>query len=158
MAHHRFYVLIAALVLLPAFAAGPQGFEHWTPAAIHQREQALSKNVQPDHSSRETLADYGDHRYRLLYRDGDGYPEQHDHIIDIVIVQTGEATLVLGGRMIGQKTGSGAGEWTGAKLEGGATHRLAAGDVVQIPAGVPHSFLVQPGKHITYMLLKIPAR
>ena len=157
MAQHRFFPLIA-LVLLPAFAAGPEGFEHWTPTAIHQREQVLSKNVQPDHSSRETLADYHDHRFRLLYRDGDGYPEQHDNIIDIVIVQTGEATLVLGGTMIGQKQSSGAGEWTGMRLEGGATHPLAAGDVVQIPARVPHSFLVPPGKHITYMLLKIPAR
>ena len=28
----------------------------------------------------ETLADYGDHRFRLLYRDADGVPEQHDAI------------------------------------------------------------------------------
>ena len=36
------------------------------------------KNVAPDHSSRETLADYGDHRFRLLYRDANGLPEEHD--------------------------------------------------------------------------------
>jgi hypothetical protein len=34
-------------------------------------------------SARETLADYGDHRFRLLYRDADGVPEQHDTIVDV---------------------------------------------------------------------------
>jgi len=28
---------------------------------------------------------------------------------------------------------------------------------VHIPAGVPHAFLVPAGKHLTYVLLKIPA-
>jgi quercetin dioxygenase-like cupin family protein len=37
-------------------------------------------------------------------------------------------------------------------------HPLAAGDIVHIPAGVPHSFLVPAGKHITYVLLKFPDR
>jgi quercetin dioxygenase-like cupin family protein len=32
-----------------------------------------------------------------------------------------------------------------------------AGDIVHIPAGIPHSLLVPSGKHITYVLLKIPA-
>ncbi len=47
----------------------------------------------------------------MLYRDADGNPEQHDAIIDIVFVESGEG----------------------------------------------HSFLVPSGKHITYVLLKIPA-
>ena len=47
-------------------------------------------------SSRETLADYGHHRFRLLYRDADGAPEQHDAIVDVVIVKSGEGTLQLG--------------------------------------------------------------
>lgn len=55
------------------------------------------KNVSPDHSSRETLADYGDHRFRLLYRDTDGLPEEHDKIVDVVIVHSGEGVLILGG-------------------------------------------------------------
>src|ERR1035438_7234188 len=30
--------------------------------------------------------------------------------------------------------------------------------VVHIPAGIPHSFLLPAGKHITYVLLKFPAK
>ena len=35
---------------------------------------------------------------------------------------------------------------------------LSTGDIVHIPAGIPHRFLVPAGKHLTYVLLKIPAK
>ena len=148
----------AALVVVPVFASDPVGFALWKAADLKQRDEALSKKVGPDHSARETLADYKDHRFRMLYRDGDGYPEQHDNVVDVVIVQSGEGTLVLGGTMINPKAGAGAGEYTGTSIEGGARHPLGAGDVVHIPAKIPHSFLVPSGKHITYVLVKFPAQ
>ena len=133
-------------------------FGLWSAGELATRSDALSKKVGADHSSRETLADYGHHRFRLLYRDADGAPEQHDAIVDVVMVQSGEGTLQLGGDMIGRRAGSGAGEYVGTRLEGGARHRLGPGDVVHIPAGIPHSFLVPKGGHITYVLVKFPAQ
>jgi hypothetical protein len=150
--------LAAGIVVVPVFAADPAGFALWRAAELKQRDEALSKKVGPDHSARETLADYGDHRFRLLYRDADGVPEQHDAIVDVVMVQSGEGTLLLGGRMLNPKASSGAGEYLGTGIEGGERHALAAGDVVHIPAKIPHSFLVPKGKHITYVLVKFPAR
>src|SRR6516162_7309722 len=91
------------LLITPSFAAEESTFALWTPAAIGQREAVLMKSVAPDHSSRETLADYGDHRFRLLYRDADGLPEEHDKIVDVVIVHSGEGVLILGGTMNGKK-------------------------------------------------------
>jgi hypothetical protein len=55
-------VLAAALLVVPAFAADPPGFALWKSAELKQRDEALSKKVGPDHSARETLADYNDHR------------------------------------------------------------------------------------------------
>jgi hypothetical protein len=150
--------LAAGIVVVPVFAADPAGFALWRATELKQRDEALSKKVGPDHSARETLADYGDHRFRLLYRDADGVPEQHDAIVDVVMVQSGEGTLLLGGRMINPKASGGAGEYLGTGIEGGERHALAAGDVVHIPAKIPHSFLVPTGKHITYVLVKFPAR
>jgi hypothetical protein len=151
-------ILILVLAISPLLAAGKADFGLWTPGDIKQRETALAKKVGPDHSARETVADYGDHRFRLLYRDADGFPEQHDKIVDIVMVQSGEGTLVLGGTMLQKKGSAATGEYTGSKLEGGELHPLAPGDIVHIPAGIPHSFLVPLGKHITYLLLKFPAQ
>ena len=137
-------------------AADPPGFALWRASDLKGHDAALSTHVGEDHSSRETLADYKSHRFRMLYRDADGNPEQHDAIIDIVFVESGEGTLVLGGTMAGRRT-TGPGESVGTRLDGGERHAIGAGDIVHIPAGIPHSFLVPGGKHITYVLLKIPA-
>jgi mannose-6-phosphate isomerase-like protein (cupin superfamily) len=153
-----FRILMVVLLVAPVFAADPPGFALWKSGELKQRDQALSKKVGPDHSARETLADYKSHRFRLLYRDADGFPEQHDNIVDVVFVQSGEGTLLLGGKMIGQRAGSGAGEYVGTSLEGGERHPIAAGDVMHIPPKVPHSFLVPKGAHITYVLVKFPAQ
>lgn len=150
-------VLIAALIAAPVSAADPPGFALWHATELKQHDEALSKHVADDHSSRETLADYGDHRFRMLYRDADGNPEQHDAIIDIVFVQSGEGTLLMGGTMVGRRSTT-PGEYVGTRLDGGERHALGPGDIVHIPAGIPHSFLVPGGRHFTYVLLKIPAK
>ncbi len=144
------------LLTLPISAARPPGFALWKASDLKGHDSALSTHVGDDHSSRETLADFKTHRFRMLYRDADGNPEQHAAIIDIVLVQSGEGTLVLGGTMAGART-TGPGELVGTRLDGGERHALGAGDIVHIPAGIPHSFLVPTGKHLTYVLLKIPA-
>ena len=146
------------LFMAPSFAAEESSFAFWTPSVIAQHEVTLKKNVAPDHSSRETLADYGDHRFRLLYRDADGLPEEHDKIVDVVIVHSGEGVLILGGTMSGKKGSATTGEYLGTALTGGESQPLAVGDIVHIPAGIPHRFLVPAGKHITYVLLKFPAK
>ena len=147
---------VLALLAAAVSATDPPGFAIWRAGDLVKHDAALSTHIGDDHSARETLADYKSHRFRMLYRDADGNPEQHDAIIDIVFVQSGEGTLVLGGTMLGRRTTS-PGESVGTRLDGGERHALGAGDIVHIPAGIPHSFLVPGGKHITYVLLKIPA-
>jgi quercetin dioxygenase-like cupin family protein len=149
------FLRVAALL---TFAADPEGFALWRSSELIEREEALSRKVGEDHSARETLGAYGNHRLRMLYRDRDGYPEQHDHEVDVVIVRSGEGTLVLGGKMIGLAPGTGAGEYIGTGIEGGERHPLAAGDLIHIPPGIPHRFLVREGTHITYIIVKLPAR
>ncbi len=159
----------AALLMVPAFAAAPagqtpggqsdpKGFAIWRAGELRTHERDLSGKIGPDHSARETLADYGDHRFRMLYRDADGNPEEHARVVDVVYVQGGQGTLVLGGTMIGRRAGSGDGEFVGTRLEGGTQHPLGPGDVVHIPAKIPHSFLVPKGQHLSYVLLKFPAQ
>ena len=92
---------LCVVLMTPLFAANPADFALWTSADLTRRDEALSKKVGADHSARETLADYTSHRFRMLYRDGDGFPEQHDNIVDVVIVKSGESTLLLGGWMVG---------------------------------------------------------
>jgi len=147
---------VFAMLVAPALAADHPDFRLWKADDLQRRQAALAKKVGPDHSSRETLADFGDHRVRYLHRNADGFPEQHDKIVDLVIVQSGEGVLQLGGTLVDKKAGGGQGEFVGSRLEGGERHPLGAGDVIHIPATVPHAFLVPKGKQITYVLVKFP--
>jgi len=81
--------------------------------------------VGPDHSARETLPEYGQpggaHRFRLIHLDADGVPEQHAHVEDVVFVQSGAATLQLGGVMVNPSVGDN-GESIGTDIRGGVRH------------------------------------
>ena len=116
----RTAIRFSAIVLLvaPVFAADHPDFRLWKADELTRRDAALSKKVGPDHSARETLADFGDHRVRFLYRDADGFPEQHDTIVDLVFVQSGEGVLQLGGTVIDKKATGSPGEYVGSRLEG----------------------------------------
>ena len=83
-----------------------RGFVLWTAAELAGRNAALVEQIRPDGSARETLADYGNrngaHRFRFIRRNADGRPEQHAHIEDVVFIQSGAGTLVVGGEMVGR--------------------------------------------------------
>ena len=53
---------------------------------------------------------------------------------------------------------SGTGEIQGDSIKGGVSKKVSTGDIIHIPAGVPHQFFVDPGKQITYFVLKVAAQ
>ncbi len=147
-----------AAVSLPALQAGEPGFLRWSAAELERRDAALSEAIRPDGSARETLADYevgGSHRFRFIRRDADGSPEQHANIEDVVLVQSGAATLVVGGELIDRAGGDG--EYRGTGIAGGVRYAVGRGDILHIPAGTPHRYLVPEGGHVTYVLVRMPA-
>lgn len=131
------------------------GFLLWSARELEQRNAQLGRTIRPDGSSRETLADYltpaRSHRFRFIRRDSDGLPEQHDNIEDYVFVQSGRGTILVGGQMLG-RTGD-----LGTEIIGGSRYEVGTGDVIRIPAGIPHAYLPVEGGHITYVLIRVPA-
>ncbi len=122
-------------------AAEPVGFQHWRGAEL--KEKAAG-----------TLATFSNHSVMLARREASGEAEIHEGMVDIFIVQSGEADLVVGGKVLGAKT-TAPGEQRGTGIEGGQTSRLEPGDVVHIPAGAPHQVLLKPGTRFTYLVVKI---
>jgi mannose-6-phosphate isomerase-like protein (cupin superfamily) len=86
-----------------------------------------------------------------------GQAEIHENVTDVFIIQSGEASLTIGGNLIGRQT-TAPGEIRGTALEGGATRRMEAGDIINIPAGTPHHTQVEPGKKVTYFIVKVRAK
>jgi uncharacterized protein GlcG (DUF336 family) len=72
-------------------------------------------------------------------REQPGMAEIHTRDADIVYVLDGTATLVTGGTAADAKITE-ADELRGASINGGEAHQLKSGDVIIVPAGVPHWF------------------
>lgn len=87
------------------------------------------------------------------HRTGPGHVEVHEKETDVFYVTDGSATFVTGGTMVGGKTTS-PGQMAGTNIQGGETHQLTKGDVIVIPAGIPHWFKEVP-QSITYYVVKV---
>src|SRR5689334_25372102 len=72
-------------------------------------------------------------------REKPGMAEIHTKDADIVYVLDGTATLVTGGSAVDAKVTE-ADELRGSSINGGEAHQLRKGDVIIVPAGVPHWF------------------
>ena len=81
-------------------------------------------------------------------------PELHDSLADFFIVRQGTASVRVGGELIGAKSSS-PGEWSGGEIKGGKLQKLAPGDVLWIPAGMPHQVLPDPGQSFRYLVVKV---
>jgi mannose-6-phosphate isomerase-like protein (cupin superfamily) len=99
-------------------------------------------------------ADFGDHLLEISHREVDGKCELHKVKHDVIVIQTGTATLVTGGEVIDPKD-TGPNEIQGSGIKGGVKHEVGPGDVIDIPAGTPHQFFVKPGTQITYLVVKV---
>jgi len=100
-------------------------------------------------------------KYQLIVvrRDKTGEAESHEKFVDIMIVTEGEATLRIGGQIVETRPNA-AGEVRGKLLlDLGPTKmvekKIAPGDIIHLPPGLPHWVVLADGKQITYLLLKL---
>jgi mannose-6-phosphate isomerase-like protein (cupin superfamily) len=77
----------------------------------------------------------------------------HDTEAELFYVVKGGATMVTGGKLLeGKQTGV---NWSGTGIEGGVATKLAVGDFLLVPEGVPHWFSKIEGE-VTLMSLHLP--
>jgi quercetin dioxygenase-like cupin family protein len=106
------------------------------------------------------LADAPNVRVSGGYRTGPYAPEDyrpdveiHTKEGDLFYVIEGSATQVLGGTVVGGRD-TAPGQVRGSKIDGGQTYHLTKGDVMWVPAGVPHWFPEIP-QPLSYLLVKV---
>ena len=150
----RYVLCMAAAAAALALAADPAGFKIWKSSELKGFEKSLAAKIDANKVATQQLGNFGNHTTMVAHREGDGQAELHEKNNDLFVCQTGEATLVIGGTMPGAKT-TAPGEKRSATIEGGSKQKLGPGDIVHIPAGVPHQVLVEKGKQFTYFTLKV---
>lgn len=117
-------------------------------------------DVEPTFKKAGPLADGPNLKVSGGYRTGPYTPadyrpdvEVHASEADLFYVIDGDATLITGGTVIGGRE-TAPGQIRGSKVEGGQSHHLTAGDVMWVPAGVPHWF-PEISRPLGYLLVKV---
>ncbi len=97
------------------------------------------------------LTEVAGYKVHASRRTEPGVAEVHTRDTDIVYVLEGSATLVTGGTAVQGKT-TAPGEIRGKEISGGESREIKPGDVVIIPAGVPHWFKDVKGPVLYYVV------
>jgi len=133
-------LLLALLLAAPvaAQAADPTGFA--TSAEVKAQVQAMDKAMKPGQGfAWQPLVRDGDRSAAIEIWKKPGKPAVHPDQAEYAIVLAGAGTLISGGtldvsRMVKPDLTE------GDRIVGGTARRLAPGDVILVPAGVPHWF------------------
>jgi hypothetical protein len=103
-------------------AADPAGYEHWTAEQFREHENALHKGMK-DGLASETLGSWENHLLLKTRRESSsGRAELHQKQPDPIVVQSGHATIIIGGRILNGQT-TAPNEIRGTAIEGGERQR-----------------------------------
>jgi mannose-6-phosphate isomerase-like protein (cupin superfamily) len=143
-------------LFLAAQGTAVEGFDHWTTASLTSMSEPLAAAAAADahHAATKQLSSYKNEYFLLAHREGDGQAEWHETEADIFVVQSGSATLLVGGTLTGAQT-TAPNEKRGGTIQGGTRQKLSVGDIVHIPPRTPHQVLLDGAKEFTYFVVKV---
>jgi mannose-6-phosphate isomerase-like protein (cupin superfamily) len=151
-----FSLFALVLPLLAAQEPVSEGFEHWTADSLKQFDQKLSAEAGTNahHLAMQRLGDFPNDIFMLSRREADGIVEWHETQADVFFVQSGSATLLVGGTLVGAETVE-PHEKRNGTIQGGIRRKLSPGDVVRIAPKVPHQILLDGARNFTYFVIKV---
>ena len=126
----------------------------WTAAELKNVSADLAARAKTKSVAGTTLGAFGSQSCAIWRRTSSGEAELHKVKTDLLVIQEGGATLMFGGTIPDART-TAPNEVRGASIRGGQAHAVAAGDIIRIPPGTPHQFLLAKGQTVTYFALKI---
>lgn len=144
------FLLAAGLIA----QAAPAQVRVWKSGDIDKRGAELAKKLDAQKVASEVIARDGNRTFMVAHREGSGLAEVHDKDADIMVISRGEVTMVYGGTIVDGKT-TAPGETRGPSIKGGTEVKLGPGDVLHIPAKVPHQMKLAPGAQVTYFVTKV---
>jgi glc operon protein GlcG len=99
------------------------------------------------------LASMGNYMVHASHREMDGVAEIHTLDTDLIYILEGSASFTTGGSVPDAKPTE-PNELRGPAIVGGESRRVAKGDVIVVPAGVPHMFTNVQGP-LNYYVVKV---
>lgn len=138
-------------------AALPTGANYFSSEHIQDIAKTLPAKMGKVKVANAALGGWGNHSMSVVHREGNGEAEFHETQSDIIIIRSGDASIIIGGTIPdGKKTAPN--EIRGSKIDGGQKEQLHPGDVVHIPVKTPHQMLLEPGQKLDYLAIKVNAK
>jgi mannose-6-phosphate isomerase-like protein (cupin superfamily) len=128
--------------------------DRYSAADLMAMEQKLEQKKDASGLATETLKKYATDYSMLAFRSQSGKAELHEKFADFYVVVDGNATLVSGGTMVNGAP-SAPGEVRGDSITGGKEMKLKKGDIVHIPANIPHQLTLAKGDTFQYFIVKV---
>jgi mannose-6-phosphate isomerase-like protein (cupin superfamily) len=129
----------------------------YSPDKLMSMEKELAQKKDASGLATETLKKYSTDYSMLAFRSQSGKAELHEKFADFYVVVSGDATLVSGGEMVNGATTT-PGEMRGDSIKDGKETKLTKGDIVHIPANIPHQLLLSQGDTFQYFIVKVQER
>jgi mannose-6-phosphate isomerase-like protein (cupin superfamily) len=126
----------------------------YSPSTLMTMEKTLEQKADASGLASETLKKYSTDYSMLAFRSQSGKAELHEKFADFYVVVEGNATLVSGGHILNPKT-TGPGEVRGDSVQDGKETKLGKGDIVHIPANIPHQVVLAKGDTFRYFIIKV---
>ena len=126
----------------------------YSPDTLIAMEKALAQKAEASGLASEAIKKYSTDYTMLAFRSQSGKPELHEKFADFYFVLDGSATLISGGQIVNAKT-TAPGEVRGDSIQDGKETKLKKGDIVHIPADIPHQLTLAKGDTFQYFVIKV---
>ena len=95
------------------------------------------------------------YRAQLEYRPGTSPAAVHEKDAELMVVLEGTGNIVTGGKMVDEKRVNSA-NLSAPSIAGGNSQAVVKGDMLIVPANVPHQVIPTGGAPIVLMTLHVP--
>ena len=120
-----------------------------------QKVEAFYKHPMPIPDLADGISGGAEYRVKVGWHTGPKAPGIHMRDTDIFYVTAGEATLVVGGKVVDAHPTVKPFVWRGTAIKGGTTYHLKKGDIMIIPPGVPFEYKSIPTAPYRFILVKV---
>jgi len=146
---------IVGLVIASVLAlSAADKVEIWTSGSLKSASGQLASEADAKGIAGKTLAVWGTQSGSLWRRSKSGNAELHKTKTDLMVIQEGSATLITGG-VIPDAHNQSSVEIRGTSIRGGESRKVGPGDIIRIPPGTPHQFVLEKGQSVAYFAVKL---
>jgi mannose-6-phosphate isomerase-like protein (cupin superfamily) len=122
-----------------------------------QLDSALKSEVNPPRIWRLLGKSKENESYLIAVRTKPGDVEIHEQFDDVAFIRSGHGILRTGFQVTGNKVSGNAParEWLGGVISNARERKVAPGDFIVIPAGLPHQYIPDSGDALDYITIKV---